>query len=358
MPDSPTVGDAAKVADQLHGALEYARGQEVSGRHDWCDDEPILAALEAHRRLCVAIRDASRPAVGDARAVLKELRVCIEDGIDGEENVAEALRIIDCGLSQPVLRESSPPEPPAQIELTEAEFQALPTYTCSRPTSPKVGFRFKTNNSGQGSPRHASMTAERWWLGEVCDDPEPGYVQTKYVRIVPAAKQVSAPPEPDARTRLERLMADLTAEGSSRCCYAPGCISAEEWVTSRCDCKYWNPILKPAGEETGCCEMRAAYRVLAEALSSSTLHLPVRERARMVEPKATGPDRPALRKVISLIASADYELGCAAAEAEKGGALSVGAECAKLMLACVNLREGIARQIAEPASTSEGERDA
>lgn len=35
---------------RLAEALEYARGQEVSGRHNWCDDQIILDALEAARK--------------------------------------------------------------------------------------------------------------------------------------------------------------------------------------------------------------------------------------------------------------------------------------------------------------------
>jgi len=65
--------------------------------------------------------------------------------------------------------------------------------------------------------------------------------------------------EAQSPNRCSRLLADLAAEGSARCCYAPGCMSPEAWITSRCDCKY---VVGPrTGEETGCCEMRAAYRV-------------------------------------------------------------------------------------------------
>jgi hypothetical protein len=67
--------------------------------------------------------------------------------------------------------------------------------------------------------------------------------------------------------RRRRLLADLAAEGSARCGYAPGCFSPEEWITGRCDCKYvlgsLPGISAVGGEATGCCEMRAAYRLLA-----------------------------------------------------------------------------------------------
>lgn len=63
--------------------------------------------------------------------------------------------------------------------------------------------------------------------------------------------------------RRERLLADLAAEGSSRCLYAPGAMSPEAWVTATCDCKYTLGGTFFGGESTGCCEMRAAYWVLA-----------------------------------------------------------------------------------------------
>jgi hypothetical protein len=43
-----------QVVEQLRDALEHARAQEVSGRHDWCDDAPVLDALETARHLLVA----------------------------------------------------------------------------------------------------------------------------------------------------------------------------------------------------------------------------------------------------------------------------------------------------------------
>lgn len=129
-------------------------------------------------------------------------------------------------LEQVSTSEQAAPEQPdaeAVERLTEAEFQALPTYTCSMPTQPPVGFRFKTNYSGEGSPRKASMTAERWWLGDVFADSEPGYVETCFTRILPVvAEQVSAPAEPtearkiieNAHRRITEVMAVAASEGS------------------------------------------------------------------------------------------------------------------------------------------------
>lgn len=53
-----------------------------------------------------------------------------------------------------------------------------------------------------------------------------------------------------------------------------------------------------------------------------------------------------LRKTVSLMASADYELGCAAREAELAGANAMSAEIDKLMRACIKLRDGITTQAA------------
>jgi hypothetical protein len=62
----------------------------------------------------------------------------------------------------------------------------------------------------------------------------------------------------------EEVMAGLAAEGARRCGYSGG--DPERWVKGPCDCKYlpsWAHPLGIAGsEQTGCCEMRAAWRVL------------------------------------------------------------------------------------------------
>jgi hypothetical protein len=68
--------------------------------------------------------------------------------------------------------------------------------------------------------------------------------------------------------RVERLMAAIAAEGASRCCYLPGAGNPEAWPTAHCDCKYVSPVMPGSTEQTGCCEMRAAYSVLSAALSS------------------------------------------------------------------------------------------
>jgi hypothetical protein len=66
--------------------------------------------------------------------------------------------------------------------------------------------------------------------------------------------------------RRRRLMHDLAIEGASRCCYLPGAGNPEAWTTSTCDCKH-RPLIVDlrlgTSEQTGCVEMRAAWRVLA-----------------------------------------------------------------------------------------------
>ena len=81
---------------------------------------------------------------------------------------------------------------------------------------------------------------------------------------------MSAPP-----TRRESLLSALAVEGASRCCYMPGAGNPEAWPTARCDCKYVVRFIGPAAppaekyvtsEMTGCCEIRAAYRLLADEI--------------------------------------------------------------------------------------------
>lgn len=77
-----------------------------------------------------------------------------------------------------------------------------------------------------------------------------------------------------AKDRHKRLLADLAAEGASRCCYLPGAGNPELWPASRCDCKFIPGFAGAAkalltGEHTGCCEMRAAYWLLHDAESDS-----------------------------------------------------------------------------------------
>jgi hypothetical protein len=63
------------------------------------------------------------------------------------------------------------------VELTDAEFDALPEYSCSLPTGPRIGFRFK-----RGEP-YGNPTC--WYLAEVAPDPygDPRYVSFRWSRI-------------------------------------------------------------------------------------------------------------------------------------------------------------------------------
>ena len=70
------------------------------------------------------------------------------------------------------------------------------------------------------------------------------------------------------KDRQARLLADLASEGSARCCYAH---DSAQWPNSICDCKYVTYFtnergekLPLSGEQTGCCEIRAAYRMLVD----------------------------------------------------------------------------------------------
>lgn len=68
--------------------------------------------------------------------------------------------------------------------------------------------------------------------------------------------------------RRARLLADLAAEGAARCCYMPGAGNPDAWPTAICDCKYGGSLraeVGPMSERTGCCEMRAAYRLISSS---------------------------------------------------------------------------------------------
>lgn len=58
------------------------------------------------------------------------------------------------------------------IELTRAEFDALPEYSCSLPTGTTLGKRWRKNGDAYGSRSVVSATEERitgilqnWWMG-------------------------------------------------------------------------------------------------------------------------------------------------------------------------------------------------
>ena len=71
------------------------------------------------------------------------------------------------------------------------------------------------------------------------------------------------------RERRQNLLAALAVEGASRCAYLP---FVADWLAGRCDCKYRGAYvqpLPPTSEQTGCCEIRAAYRVVAASLKST-----------------------------------------------------------------------------------------
>jgi hypothetical protein len=74
----------------------------------------------------------------------------------------------------------------------------------------------------------------------------------------------------------------------------------------------------------------------------------VREARAVSAPTTGGPNVRALRRVIDLLTSADFDLGCAAREAKIGGATTVSASADKLMRECIALREGIRVQIGDP----------
>jgi hypothetical protein len=72
----------------------------------------------------------------------------------------------------------------------------------------------------------------------------------------------------------DRQLQRLAEVGASLCCYMPGSGNPTAWPTARCDCKFLPAdllalvavgaeIRDVSGEQTGCCEVRQAWRVLA-----------------------------------------------------------------------------------------------
>lgn len=78
------------------------------------------------------------------------------------------------------------------IELTRTEFRELREYSCSMPTGPKHGFRWKCNLNAFGPNSLVSDTEEKmtgilndWWMGEayVIYTPESDVIGIKWRRI-------------------------------------------------------------------------------------------------------------------------------------------------------------------------------
>jgi len=64
------------------------------------------------------------------------------------------------------------------VELSDAEFDALPEYSCSLPTGTTIGKRWK-----RGEP-YGQPT--RWLLGEYVEHADPGKVGIRWSRIAVA----------------------------------------------------------------------------------------------------------------------------------------------------------------------------
>jgi hypothetical protein len=59
--------------------------------------------------------------------------------------------------------------------MTREEFDALPEYSCTMPTGPRIGFKWK-----HGRPYYMPS---KWWLGECIADAAPAYVDTLWRKI-------------------------------------------------------------------------------------------------------------------------------------------------------------------------------
>jgi hypothetical protein len=81
-------------------------------------------------------------------------------------------------------------EPPYII--SRAAFEKLGEYSCSLPTGPRVGFRWKRNNNAFRPPVRFEVLGvefivpwpEEWWMGEAVEDPDPKYVGIRWRRLM------------------------------------------------------------------------------------------------------------------------------------------------------------------------------
>lgn len=80
------------------------------------------------------------------------------------------------------------------VELTQAEFDALPEYSCSLPTGTTIGTRWKRNEDAFApEPRRSVAYAEEriagvfpdWWMGQYVelDPPHPHRVGITWHKI-------------------------------------------------------------------------------------------------------------------------------------------------------------------------------
>lgn len=110
---------------RAEGLLALARDRGI--------DEPSIAKAEAN-----AVRE-TEELPGDPLAVLAELRVCIEDGLDGEENHQEALALVDRAVASYQARELPGDGQRTTAELTD---ELTKVWVCPRrlPSGRACGF--------------------------------------------------------------------------------------------------------------------------------------------------------------------------------------------------------------------------
>ena len=67
--------------------------------------------------------------------------------------------------------------------MTRAEFDALPTYSCTLPTGTTIGKKWKRDVNEPRRFHGDFAVKEEWWTGEYIPDPEPGMVGIKWRRV-------------------------------------------------------------------------------------------------------------------------------------------------------------------------------
>src|SRR3954464_7480956 len=66
------------------------------------------------------------------------------------------------------------------VALSEAEFKALPNYSCSLPTGTIIGKRWRRREPYENGP---PGTVHTWFMGEYVESDREGYVSVRWYRI-------------------------------------------------------------------------------------------------------------------------------------------------------------------------------
>jgi hypothetical protein len=91
------------------------------------------------------------------------------------------------------------------VALSEAEFKALPNYSCSLPTGTIIGKRWRRREPYENGP---PGTVHTWFMGEYVESDREGYVSVRWYRI-----QILTAREEQVRDRLRAIRDEGGCEG-------------------------------------------------------------------------------------------------------------------------------------------------